>query len=184
MESRRTLYMIAQTIGSAIAGGLLLGVWGYERSVRSFGGGCFLDPTHVTYGQAFLNEFFSSFVLLFLAYGVGLDPRQAALFGPRLGPLLVGVSLRLVTFATSGTAPGYAGAQINPGRCFAPVDLVGWTSGGSRYDRGSVQPGTTTPRRLRGKYEGGAVATAQVVACADGELGGVRGGCDWWWRGS
>ncbi|EJT76744.1 hypothetical protein GGTG_06660 [Gaeumannomyces tritici R3-111a-1] len=117
--ARGTLYMVAQTIGSGIAGGLLRGVWGYERSVKNFGGGCFLDPAHVTYGQAFLNEFFSSFVLLFLAYGVGLDPRQAALFGPRLGPLLVGVSLGIVTFATSGMAPGYAGAQINPARCLA-----------------------------------------------------------------
>jgi glycerol uptake facilitator-like aquaporin len=66
-----------------------------------------------------LNEIFSSFVLLYLAYGVGLDPRQAVLFGPKLGPLLVGISLGLVTFAGSGMVVGYAGAQMNPSRCFA-----------------------------------------------------------------
>ena len=70
-------------------------------------------------GQVFLNEFFASFVLLYLAYGVGLDPRQAVLFGPLLGPLLVGAALGLVIFATSGIAPGYAGAQMMPTRCFA-----------------------------------------------------------------
>ncbi|PNY27207.1 Aquaporin PIP2-7 [Tolypocladium capitatum] len=82
-------------------------------------GGCFLDPSEISQGQAFLNEFVASFILLYLAYGVGLDPRQAVLFGPRLGPLLVGASLGLVTFGTSGIAPGYAGAQMNPARCFA-----------------------------------------------------------------
>lgn len=70
-------------------------------------------------GQVFLNEIFASFVLLFLVYGVGLDPRQTALVGARLGPLLVGVSLGLLTFATSGVAPGYSGAGMNPARCFA-----------------------------------------------------------------
>ena len=69
--------------------------------------------------QVFLNEISASFVLLFLAYGVGLDPRQALIFGPKLGPVLVGSSLGLVSFATSGIAPGYAGAQMNPARCFA-----------------------------------------------------------------
>lgn len=70
-------------------------------------------------GQVFLNEIIGSFVLLYLAYGVGLDPRQALFFGPRFGPLLVGVSLGLVIFATSSIAPGYQGAQMNPARCFA-----------------------------------------------------------------
>ena len=55
----------------------------------------------------------------FLAFGVGLDPRQAVVFGPKLGPLLVGTTLGLVTFATVGLGAGYPGAQINPGRCFA-----------------------------------------------------------------
>lgn len=112
-------------------------------------------------GQAFLNETVSAFVVLFLAYGVGLDPRQALLFGPRLGPFLVSVAVGVVSFASSGSIPGYAGAQVNPARCFAygivrrdlssklshgsctlllharsdflqrPVDLVVWPSGSS-----------------------------------------------------
>lgn len=86
---------------------------------RVQGGGCFYDPATMSPGQVFLNEVSACFVLLFLAYGVGLDPRQALIFGPKLGPLLVGTSLGLVSFATSGIAPGYAGAQMNPSRCFA-----------------------------------------------------------------
>jgi len=83
------------------------------------GGGCFVNFDQITTGQVYLNEFLGSFALLYLAFGVGLDPRQAVLFGPRLGPLLVGASLGLVSFSTSGLAPGYAGAQMNPARCLA-----------------------------------------------------------------
>jgi hypothetical protein len=69
--------------------------------------------------QVFLNEISASFAILYLSYGVGLDPRQALCFGSRLGPLLVEASLGLVSFATSGIVPGYSGAQMNPARYFA-----------------------------------------------------------------
>ncbi|KAE8420052.1 aquaporin-like protein [Aspergillus pseudocaelatus] len=100
--SRGTLYICGQTLGAAV-----------------HGGGCFYNTTTLSSGEVFLNEVFASLVLLFLSYGVGLDPRQAVVFGPRLGPLLVGSSLGILSFATSGVAPGYAGAQMNPARCFA-----------------------------------------------------------------
>ncbi|KAM0254629.1 hypothetical protein ACHAQJ_006597 [Trichoderma viride] len=114
---RGVLYLVGQTVGGALAGGILLGIWGRERATAVHGGGCFYDPSQATSGQIYLNETFASFVLLFLAFGVGLDPRQAALYGPRMGPLLVGVSLGLVSFSTSGIIPGYAGAQMNPAKC-------------------------------------------------------------------
>lgn len=95
------------------------------NTTRLHGGGCFFTPSaDVTTGQIFLNEIASSFVLLFLAFGLGLDPRQAMLFGPRLGPLLVGVALGLTTFASSGMIPGYTGANMNPGRCLS-LNLAG-----------------------------------------------------------
>ncbi len=87
-----------------------------DSSVR--GGGCFYDPSEVTAGQVFLNEMATSLVILLLAFGNGFDPRQALLFGPRLGPLLVGASVGVVAFAGSGMIPGYA-SGLNPARCFA-----------------------------------------------------------------
>ena len=69
-------------------------------------------------GQVFLNECFASLAYLYLTFGVGIEPKQGLLFGPRLAPLLAGGVLGLVTFATSGILPGYAGAQMNPARCF------------------------------------------------------------------
>lgn len=57
--------------------------------------------------------------LRFLGFGTGLDPRQGLVFGPQLGPLLVGLGLGVVTSATSGIAEGYSGANMNPARCLA-----------------------------------------------------------------
>lgn len=36
-----------------------------------------------------------------------------------IGPLAVGCSLGLVSFASAGLVPGYDGAGLNPARCFA-----------------------------------------------------------------
>lgn len=122
-------YMLGQTLGAALGGGVLLGVWGPTRATQYYGGGCFYNTEFISEGQVFLNELFASLALLYLAYGVGLDPRQAEFFGPRMGPLLVGASLGVVAFATSGIVPGFAGAQMHPARCFgfgvAKRDMVG-----------------------------------------------------------
>ena len=50
---------------------------------------------------------------------MGLDPRQAELFGPVIGPFMVGATLGLVSFASAGVIPGYTGAGMNPARCLA-----------------------------------------------------------------
>ncbi|CAI4213269.1 unnamed protein product [Parascedosporium putredinis] len=116
--SRGILYLAGQALGGAIAGGVLTGVYGRERSIEVHGGGCYFDSGSITSGQVFLNESFACFAYVFLSFGVGLDPKQGVLFGPRLAPLLTGGVLGLMTFATSGTVPGYPGAQMNPARCF------------------------------------------------------------------
>ncbi|KAJ9134660.1 Aquaporin-like protein [Pleurostoma richardsiae] len=115
---RGVLYLIFQTLGGALAGGLLRGSWGTERAVSHMGGGCVFDPATISPGQVFITEVVSSWAILFLGFGAGLDPRQALVFGPQLGPLLVGLSLGVVSSATTGTAPGYTGASANPARCF------------------------------------------------------------------
>ena len=86
---------------------------------RYNGGGCVLNTNEISVGQALLLEIVSTFILLFISFGVGLDPRQAQLFGPVLGPFLVACTLGLVSFASAGVAQGYTGAGMNPARCFA-----------------------------------------------------------------
>ena len=111
--------MMGQTIDAALAGGTLRGSFGTERAIQWQGGGCFREPGTVTAGQALLIETMCCFVLLFLAFGVALDPRQQKLMGPVFGPLAVGSSLGLVVFASAELVPGYSGAEANPARCFA-----------------------------------------------------------------
>ncbi|KAB5576007.1 aquaporin-like protein [Coniochaeta sp. 2T2.1] len=115
---RAVVYMVAQVTGGALAGGMLRGSWGTERAVSHMGGGVFFDSTIITPGQVLVTEIVSCATVVFLAIGLGLDPRQQAVFGPQLGPLLVGIAVGLVTASTTGVAPGYTGASINPARAF------------------------------------------------------------------
>lgn len=49
-------------------------------------------------------------IMLFISFGVGLDPRQSQVFGPALGPILIGFALGLLTFTTGIMRTGYTGA--------------------------------------------------------------------------
>ncbi|KAL2071729.1 hypothetical protein VTL71DRAFT_12964 [Oculimacula yallundae] len=117
--SRGILYLIAQTAGAATAGALLRGSFGGKLATAVQGGGCLLDTKVLDVGQAYLIESTMNFIMLFLAFGVGLDPRCGQMFGPKMGPLLVGIVLGLTAFATVGIAEGFPGANMNPARCFA-----------------------------------------------------------------
>ncbi|RDW92221.1 hypothetical protein BP5796_01615 [Coleophoma crateriformis] len=117
--ARGVLYLIAQTCGAALAGGLIRGSFGRNLTLLYGGGGCLFQPGLMTAGQVFLIESVLSFCQIFLSFGVGLDPRQHAVFGPKLGPLLVACSLALVSFSSVGLGEGYPGAGLNPARCFA-----------------------------------------------------------------
>jgi len=55
----------------------------------------------------------------FLSFGVGLDPRQQKVFGPKFGPFLVGCVLGLISFSSIGLGAGFPGAGLNPARCFS-----------------------------------------------------------------
>ncbi|RAL61438.1 hypothetical protein DID88_009368 [Monilinia fructigena] len=139
---RGVLYMIGQTIGAALAGGLIRGSLGEQRTLRYDGGGCLLETTSVSEGQAYLIESVLSCIMLIVSFGTALDPRQAQLFGPRLGPFMVACTLGIVSFSSINLASGYPGAGLNPARCFCvcssqrqlclSMDLVGATGKYSR----------------------------------------------------
>lgn len=80
-------------------------------------GGCWLDPDIVPVREIFVVELVSATILLFLAFGVGLDPRQAQIVGPALAPFLVGLASGTLAFSTAFTRYGYGGAGLNPARC-------------------------------------------------------------------
>ena len=71
--------------------------------------GCTVDPATVSVGQMFALEYMFAQALIFVAFGVGLDPRQAKIFGAALAPFLVGLSLGLGTLASAFIKTGYTG---------------------------------------------------------------------------
>lgn len=113
---RMILYVGFQAAGAVIAGLLVRStVNGTDWKV----GGCFFDPNLVETRQMFTAEFTTSLTVLFLAFGLGLDPRQASTFGPALAPILVGLAVGLCGYSTAFAVPGYGGAGMNPDRCLA-----------------------------------------------------------------
>jgi glycerol uptake facilitator-like aquaporin len=111
---RAVLYVTFQTGGASI-GGLIARVTYGSRDFKT--GGCWLYTDVVPIGDAFAIEFMSTLILLFFAFGVGLDPRLKQQVGPALGPFLVGLSLAGMSFGTGFARYGYGGASINPARC-------------------------------------------------------------------
>ena len=71
--------------------------------------GCTVDPSAISPGELFVLEYMFSLVLLFVAFGIGLEPRQAKVLGPAFAPILVGLVLGLGTLASSLVRPGYYG---------------------------------------------------------------------------
>ncbi|KAH8683972.1 aquaporin-like protein [Ilyonectria robusta] len=111
---RMILYLFFQIGGSVLAGLLVRASYG----TRDFqAGGCWIYPDEVPMQDAFVIELVAATILLFLAFGVGLDPRQSQIVGPSLAPFLVGLTFGTLTFATAYTRYGYGGAGLNPARC-------------------------------------------------------------------
>jgi glycerol uptake facilitator-like aquaporin len=123
---RLVLYVAFQTLGASLAGLLIRASFG----TRQFKvGGCWLFSDIVPVADAFAIELMASTTLLFLAFGVGLDPRQRQTIGFSLAPFLVGLSLGVLTFATGFARYGYGGASMNPARCFGAFvgsSFPGW----------------------------------------------------------
>lgn len=109
------LYLIGQTAGGALAGLVLKDAYGSSDFAA---GGCLVETNLVEVRQAFVLEFMCTLTLIFIAFGVALNPRQERIYGPALAPWLVGLTLGLLSWGSAYEKPGYAGASMNPARCF------------------------------------------------------------------
>jgi len=123
---RGIIYVFCQLVGGVLGGAILRVALGSQLAYEIHNAGCWIDPEgEVSVWQAALIEFVSTFILLLLAYGVGLDPRQAKLFGPKYGPVLVGLVVGVMTSFTATIHAGYTGAAMFPGRCFGLAAGIG-----------------------------------------------------------
>jgi glycerol uptake facilitator-like aquaporin len=111
---RAILYIAAQTAGGALAGLLARASYGTADFKV---GGCWVFPELVPPADTFVVEFMATSLLLFIAFGAGIDPRQRETVGPALSPFLVGLGLGIISFGTAFARYGYGGASMNPARC-------------------------------------------------------------------
>ncbi|KNZ46614.1 hypothetical protein VP01_711g5 [Puccinia sorghi] len=117
---RGAAYVIAHLIG-AMAGGALVAAALGPAARNTSNGGCILRSLDAfSLKQAFALEFMAAFFLILLLHGTGLAHQQINNHGNRLAPLLFGLSVGLITFATSGFANthAYIGSSGYPNICF------------------------------------------------------------------
>jgi glycerol uptake facilitator-like aquaporin len=122
---RAVVYVLCQTIGATIAGFLIRAALGKPSSPGFTIPGCWIDPSVVTAGEAVVLETMTCLAIIFIVYGAGIDPRRGAIYGPVVGPLLIGLALGLCTFVTGALKPGYTGAGLHPARCFGLMAAAG-----------------------------------------------------------
>ena len=104
---RLVIYLASQTLGGALAGFMLRAAYGSRDYTV---GGCYMNPQLVPVNEGFLLEFVFTLLLIFLSFGVGLDPRPGRIYGAALSPFLVGLALGLVSWGSAFSRAGYAGA--------------------------------------------------------------------------
>ncbi|KAK4377345.1 hypothetical protein RND71_003641 [Anisodus tanguticus] len=135
--SRAIIYMVAQCLG-AILGALALKAVVSSTIAQTFSlGGCTISVIvpgpngPVTMGlemaQALWLEIFCTFVFLFASIWMAYDHRQAKALGHVTVLSIVGLVLGLLVFisTTVTTKKGYAGAGMNPARCFGAALVRG-----------------------------------------------------------
>ena len=114
---RMILYITFQCVGGVIGAYILRAALGGSPENLVFSPGCYVDSNEIPATQVFALETMGALFLLFLAFGLGLDPRNQGSFGPALGPFLVGFASALTLFAGGIARPGYLGLSSNPARC-------------------------------------------------------------------
>lgn len=70
--------------------------------------GCYFDIGIVSYGQALVVEILSTLTLIFVAFGIALDPRRSS--NPEIGPALIGYTTGILIFTTGMLMDGYYGS--------------------------------------------------------------------------
>jgi len=116
---RSLLYILGQCIGALCGAFILkLGLGGDVYFPSGVITGCTIDNSLISYGQAYVLETGAALAMIFVAFGVGLDPRQSQVLGAALSPVLVGLTVSLGIFATGFVKEGWYGASLNPARCF------------------------------------------------------------------
>ncbi|KAI8014800.1 Aquaporin-4 [Camellia lanceoleosa] len=135
--SRAAIYIVAQCLGGAL-GALALKAVVSSTIEQTFSlGGCTLSVIALgpngpiviglAMGQALRLEIICTFVFLFASIWIAFEDRQAKALGHVVVFSIVGLVIGLLVFISTMvmTMKGYAGAEMNPTRCFGPIMVRG-----------------------------------------------------------
>ncbi|MCD9558390.1 hypothetical protein HAX54_015743 [Datura stramonium] len=136
--SRAIIYIVAQCVGAILGALALKAVLSSTIEQRFSLGGCTVtviiasgpngpDTVGLEMAQAFWLEFLCTFALLFGSLWMAYDHRQSKALGLITVMSIVGLLAGLLVFiSTTVTAKkGYAGAGMNPARCFGAAIVRG-----------------------------------------------------------
>ena len=111
--ARGVVYWIAQLVGAALAGFLIVGLFGKDAA----GNGTRIWAANVSVGAGIAIEAVTTFFLVLVIFGTAVDPRA-----PRnVFPLAIGLTVALDIMATGPLT----GAAMNPARWFGPAVAAG-----------------------------------------------------------
>ncbi|EFP81962.2 hypothetical protein PGT21_019699 [Puccinia graminis f. sp. tritici] len=117
---RGAAYVVSHILGSMAGGALVAAALGPGARNTSNGGCILRSEDTFNLKQAFALEFMATLMLMLLLHGTGLDRKQTRNHGNRLAPMLFGLSVGLIAYATSGFANthAYIGSSGYPNICF------------------------------------------------------------------
>jgi len=128
--SKCVVYVVCQCMGAIMAGFLARMMVGEEVAGTVGIGQCTIGEMDeaIGIGGVAVIEFTFDFILLFVIYGMVIDPKQGELAGPLFGPLTVAFIFCFNYIVSGLINPGYGypGAVMNPARCLGPAVAMGF----------------------------------------------------------
>ena len=123
---RGILYIAMQIFGATAGAGIMLRSAANTTLESTMLGTCSMGSLEPK--QALAIEFFFSMAMLYTVYGTAFNLRQREIYGAVLPPLLIGITLALIIFASASLAPApFTGAGANPSLCLGTA----WAYSGS-----------------------------------------------------
>lgn len=126
---RACVFFMGQCLASIMAIYLLKCAMSHDAVEKYMLGGCTINDngSGISLGTALMLEFVCTFIILLVAVTVVFDKKRSKELGATMVCIQIAASLAMAVYVSSVVTGkiGYAGAGLNPARCFASALLFG-----------------------------------------------------------